>query len=200
MAQRDLYDIFASFRKNSITFYQAYRPEIALPAVQNQTFAPPFSFQRMSWIKPSFLWLMHRSQWAQKKGQEHILAIELSRDHFETILDQAVLTEFVPSIHHSRDLWQDTFSQAKVHVQWDPERAIRGQALDHYSIQIGISRHLIHDFVHDWIVSIKDVTPLAKKAFKLSRSGKLKEAQRCLPHEKAYPLDRERFKHILPGG
>ncbi|MGW1086997.1 DUF4291 family protein [Streptomyces sp. NPDC002596] len=24
----------------------------------------------MTWIKPSFLWLMHRSNWAQKSGQE----------------------------------------------------------------------------------------------------------------------------------
>ncbi|WP_141653813.1 DUF4291 family protein, partial [Erwinia billingiae] len=31
------------------------------------TFAsPPFSMTRMTWIKPSFLWMMYRSGWGMK--------------------------------------------------------------------------------------------------------------------------------------
>ncbi len=43
-------------------------------------FVPPFSLSRMTWIKPSFLWLMERSNWGKKSGQEMILAICIIRD------------------------------------------------------------------------------------------------------------------------
>ena len=48
-------------------------------AVANQTFlkCKDYSTTRMTWIKPNFLWMMYRSGWAEKKGQENILAIYL---------------------------------------------------------------------------------------------------------------------------
>lgn len=42
----------------SITVYQAYGPAIAGPAVAAGRFVPPFSRSRMTWVKPSFLWMM----------------------------------------------------------------------------------------------------------------------------------------------
>ncbi|MCT6869895.1 DUF4291 family protein [Apibacter sp.] len=47
-------EIRVVFDKETITVYQAYRKEIALPAVKAQTFVPPFKVERMTWIKPSF--------------------------------------------------------------------------------------------------------------------------------------------------
>lgn len=47
---------------------------------------------------------------------------------------------------------------AHVHVQWDTERSPRGAALDHYSIQIGLSRHIIREFVDSWILRIDDIS------------------------------------------
>ncbi len=38
---------------------------------------------RMTWIKPNFLWMMYRSGWAVKKNQERILAIKLTKKGFE---------------------------------------------------------------------------------------------------------------------
>jgi len=67
--------------------YQAYKPEIANFAVRNGFFGgAKFSFERMSWIKPNFLWMMYRSGWATKEGQENILAVKLKRSFFEEIL------------------------------------------------------------------------------------------------------------------
>ncbi|MFT5999906.1 MAG: hypothetical protein ACI81P_002365 [Neolewinella sp.] len=33
---------------------------------------PAFSYQRMSWIKPNFLWMMYRCGWAKKQDQERL--------------------------------------------------------------------------------------------------------------------------------
>ena len=52
------YEIRAAFDASTLVVYQAYRPEIALPAVAHQRFVPPFSLGRMTWIKPSFLWIV----------------------------------------------------------------------------------------------------------------------------------------------
>ncbi|HHT13130.1 MAG TPA: DUF4291 domain-containing protein [Propionibacterium sp.] len=46
--------IRASFDDDLITVYQAFSPSIAVPAVEQGRFVPPFSMDRMSWIKPSF--------------------------------------------------------------------------------------------------------------------------------------------------
>jgi len=62
------YQIRAMYDENSITVYQAYSRAIALPALQNNRFVAPFSFKRMTWIKPSFLWLMQKSHWGLKPG------------------------------------------------------------------------------------------------------------------------------------
>ncbi|MDE3231051.1 MAG: DUF4291 family protein, partial [Chloroflexota bacterium] len=52
MGQRD---IRADFDERSLVVYQAYRPEIAEAAVRAGRFVAPFSLNRMTWIKPSFL-------------------------------------------------------------------------------------------------------------------------------------------------
>jgi uncharacterized protein DUF4291 len=59
--------ILAQFDDDSIYVYQAYRPAIANYAVTNQRFGGEFSYNRMSWIKPNFLWMMYRSGWAGRK-------------------------------------------------------------------------------------------------------------------------------------
>ncbi|MFE2537242.1 DUF4291 family protein [Streptomyces sp. NPDC059371] len=41
---------------------------------------------RMTWIKPSFLWMVYRSGWGTKEGQETVLAVEISREGAESLL------------------------------------------------------------------------------------------------------------------
>jgi hypothetical protein len=71
--------ILAHYDDASIIVYQAYRPEIADYAIAHQAFGGAFSFGRMSWIKPNFLWMMYRSGWGTKEGQERTLALRLRR-------------------------------------------------------------------------------------------------------------------------
>lgn len=63
----------ATWTEATITVYQAYPAEIAGPAVAAGRFVPPFKRERMTWIKPSFRWMMYRSGWATKPGQERVL-------------------------------------------------------------------------------------------------------------------------------
>jgi hypothetical protein len=60
-------EIFAQYDRQCIRVYQAYNPIIAKEAISLQTFGENFDVNRMTWIKPSFLWLMHRSNWGTKK-------------------------------------------------------------------------------------------------------------------------------------
>ena len=182
------FEIRANFDRDTIVLYQAYRPDIAIPAAESNTFHPPFSMNRMTWLKPSFLWMMARSHWAQKSGQEHILAIRISRQHWEEALSQAVLTSPEKHVYPHQEEWRRQFTQAKIHVQWDPEYSIRGAKQNHRSIQVGISRHLIQDYVENWILNIEDITPLVRKMQSLRKKGSFQAARKQMPVERIYPL------------
>src|SRR5258707_11852979 len=111
------YEIRAAFDASTLVVYQAYRPEIALPALAHQRFVPPFSLGRMTWIKPSFLWMMERSNWAHKPGQEHVLAIRITRVGWEEALSRAVLSAPLPGAHHNPADWRQQLDRAQVVVQ-----------------------------------------------------------------------------------
>jgi Domain of unknown function (DUF4291) len=183
------YEIRAEYDSRSIIVYQAYGAAIALPALQNQRFVAPFSLNRMTWIKPSFLWLMERSNWGLKPGQETILAVRITRQGWEEALSQAVLTAYDPRVYRDYTDWQTQFEQALVHVQWDPERTIRGKHLSIRSIQVGLSRSIIEKYVNAWAVEIRDYTPLARKIYGLLQAGEEAKARSFLPKERVYELD-----------
>jgi len=188
--------IRADFDRDSIVVYQAYRKEIARPAVKAGRFVEPFSWNRMTWIKPSFLWLMARSNWGQKPGQEHILAIRITRTGWERALSCGVLTSFTSRVHQNREEWRDAFANALVHIQWDPERTIHGKKLEHRSIQVGLSREIIREFTDEWILTIEDLTPRVRKIRSLYLSGNQRRAKEQLPPEKVYPVPVELQKHL----
>lgn len=181
-------EIRADFDARSIVMYQAYSPAIAAPALASQRFVPPFSFGRMTWIKPSFLWLMERSHWAQKSGQEQVLAVRMTRAGWEEALMLGVLTEAEPKTYATYNIWQEQFTRAQVHIQWDPERSLRGNSLSYGSIQVGLSRHIIERYVEEWTLGIEDYTPRVRKIATLLRTGKESQARALLPPERVYPL------------
>lgn len=83
--------ILAQFDEDTVVVYQAYRPAIGLFAAEHGYFGGEFSLNRMSWIKPNFLWMMYRSGWGTKPEQEVTLAVSLRRSAF----DQILASEFV---------------------------------------------------------------------------------------------------------
>jgi hypothetical protein len=189
-------EIRADYDRDTIVVYQAYPRQIAEAALQHGRFVPPFSFQRMTWIKPSFLWLMERSHWGRKANQEHILAIRITRTGWEEALAQAVLTHPEKGVYRDPDEWRRQFESAFVHVQWDPERSLRGETLNRNSIQVGLSRHVIERYVQEWIVDIRDYTPLVRKLYPQIHSGQAAKAKPLLPKEAVYPLESALAKRL----
>ena len=71
--------ILAQYDAESLMVYPAYRPEIGEFAARHGHFGGTFTYSRMSWIKTNFLWMMYRSGWGTKPGQEVTLAVRLKR-------------------------------------------------------------------------------------------------------------------------
>ena len=193
------YEIRADYDATSIVVYQAYRLEIAEAAVAHNRFVPPFSLNRMTWIKPSFLWMMERSNWAQKPGQEHVLAVRITRAGWEEALGAAVLSTYTPGVYRDYDDWHAQSEAAAVVVQWDPERDLRGKSLPQRSIQVGLSRHIIARYVEEWTVAIRDVTPLVRRIHALIRAGNADKATKHLPRERVYPTPPEIARRLGMG-
>lgn len=70
--------IRARFDAQTIVVYQAFNDAIADAALEAQRFVRPFSLNRMTWVKPSFLWMMERCGWATKPNQESSTAPQRS--------------------------------------------------------------------------------------------------------------------------
>jgi hypothetical protein len=178
----------AWYDEHTITLYQAYSVEITERALTAGTFVAPFKLDRITWIKPSFLWMMYRSGWATKPGQERVLAIAITRDGFEWALAHSCLSHYEPDTHASRAAWAEQQRDCPVRVQWDPERSLRLGPLDHRTIQIGLSGKAARRYVSQWIVQLRDLTSLAREAGALVARGDLATAQAIRPAERPYQL------------
>jgi hypothetical protein len=181
--------IRAAFTDTTITVYQAYSDVIAEWALHRQTFASPFKFDRMTWIKPSFLWMMYRSGWGSKEGQTRVLAIDICRDAFLWFLENACLSRFDPAIHLSETAWKESKAKSPVQVQWDPERSLRLERLQYRSIQIGLSGIAVEKYTNESIRHIRDVTSLARRIHDLADSGAESAAIELLPAEAWFPAN-----------
>lgn len=179
----------AAYSDHTVRVYQAYRPEIALAALKAGRFVAPFSMGRMTWIKPSFNWMMYRCGYATKPGQEVVLRVDITREGFEWALKNAALSRFIPSVHASHESWQNQLSTRPVRIQWDPERDWRLQPITGVrAIQIGLEGEAVERYVNQWIVHIEDVTPAARAIAAAVESG---IPPSLLPSatERPYPLD-----------
>jgi uncharacterized protein DUF4291 len=186
----------ALFDDTTLTVYQAYSPHIADAAIAAGTFVPPFKLDRMTWVKPSFLWMMYRSGWATKPGQERILAIRITHAGFVQALNDACLSHYDPDMHPSYDDWQRHKLASPVRVQWDPERSLDLSPLPWRTIQVGLSGRAARQYATEWISEITDVTRTAHDLRVLAHEHKYAEAQRRLPAEKPYALPFETAQTI----
>ncbi|KAK2734325.1 hypothetical protein FQN55_002823 [Onygenales sp. PD_40] len=182
------HSIRAAYTPTTITVYQAYNPTIASAAVAAQKFVPPFKRSRMTWIKPSFLWMAYRSGWARKEGQERILAIELTRAGFEWALAHAVLSHASPAVYADPEEWEARKRKSVVRVQWDPERDVGLSPMGWRSLQVGLGGEAVERFVEEWVVGIRDVTGLMREVEGLVREKRWEEARRLVPREEVYEV------------
>ena len=172
---------------DTITVYQAYPPAIADAAVGAGRFVPPFKRERMTWVKPSFCWMMYRCGWATKRDQERVLAVRMSRTGFERALGMAALSHFDRSLYDDAAAWSAQKSRSPVRVQWDPERSPTGVALGHRSLQVGIGGAAVDAYVDEWVVGLEDITD----QIRVWRAELDAGGAPVLPAEKPYPLPPE---------
>lgn len=181
--------IRAVFDDETVTVYQAYNSVITESAVRHQTFvSPPFKVDRMTWIKPSFLWMMYRSGWATKSNQQHILAIKITREGFNWALQNSCLSHYDPKVHKSPQNWKDQLQDLPVRVQWDPERDINMNKQNYRAIQIGLSGIAVKLYSDKWIREIEDITNYSHRIRRQLKAKNLAEARHLLPNERVYPF------------
>ncbi|MEX1028310.1 MAG: DUF4291 domain-containing protein [Candidatus Paceibacterota bacterium] len=176
--------ILAQFDDDTIIVYQAYRPEIGNFAVRLGHFGGDFSYSRMSWIKPNFLWMMYRSSWGRSQGQEVVLAIRLRRTFFDSLLEQAVPSSFLPELFDEHDSWKAAVAQSDVRLQWDPDHYPCGGKCERRAIQLGLRGKTLEAYGKKEIVEIIDMSDFVAQQREFIgdwRSGKL-----LTPSEEVY--------------
>lgn len=181
------HEIRALHTESTVTVYQAYRPAIGLPAAREGRFPAAWKRDRMTWIKPSFLWMMYRCGWAAKEGQETVLAVEITREGFTWALENAELSHYVRGVHPDQATWKRNLRRAPTRVQWDPERDLHLNPLPYRSLQLGLAGEAARRYADEWTVSIRDVTPLAREIHTLLRAGESATAAALLPRETPWP-------------
>ncbi|MBC8170363.1 MAG: DUF4291 domain-containing protein [Anaerolineae bacterium] len=179
--------VIAQYDDQSIVVYQAFVPEVAAYAVQHQQFGGShYSLNRMSWIKPNFLWMMHRSSWATSAGQTHILAIWLARIHFDAILASAVHSDYQPEIYVDQAAWKQALKRSDVRVQWDPAYTPGDGRLERRALQLGLQGETLRQFAQgSWITRIEDITPFVQQQMVFRH--RTQHAQLQVPVERVYP-------------
>jgi hypothetical protein len=190
------YQIRAQYTATSIRVYQAYSPAIAKPALEAGRFVPPFKMGRMTWIKPSFNWMMYRCGYGRKEGQEVVLGIDITREGLEWALARAALSHPLPGLYPTHEAWKAHLASSPVRVQWDPERRWDLSELpDIRSIQIGLSGQAVERYVNEWITGISDVTPIASRQH-ASPERIIEQHPELL--ERPYPLPEAIAERLVP--
>ena len=150
--------ILAQFDGDSIVVYQAYRSSIGRFATEHGYFGGEFSFTRMSWIKPNFLWMMYRCGWGTKAEQETVLAVRLRRTGFDEILAQSVPSRFEPALYATPEQFRAAVDQSSVRLQWDPDHDPSGAPVERRAVQLGLRGDALRRYAREWIVDIQDIS------------------------------------------
>lgn len=187
ISARPLREVRAQYDESTITVYQAFSPAIAGRAAAEGRFGAGFKRERMTWIKPSFRWMMYRCGWGTKPGQERVLAVRISREGFEWALTHSAFAHFDSALHADHEAWRATLAEP-VRVQWDPERDLHLRPLDHRSIQIGLGGPSVARYCDEWIRGIDDVTELARACYAELTEHGVNAATKLLPEERPYPV------------
>jgi hypothetical protein len=180
--------ILAQYDDSTIIVYQAYRAAIGRYAAEHGKFGGEFSYSRMSWVKPNFLWMMYRSGWGTKENQEVTLALRLRRAFFESVVAQAVPSSWDREQFASEQEWSDAVARSSVRLQWDPDHDPSGAKLERRAIQLGFRGAVLEAFGQQELVEVIDVSEfVAEQRSRLASSG---ESTILTPRERVYrPAD-----------
>ncbi|HEY2894421.1 MAG TPA: DUF4291 domain-containing protein [Pirellulales bacterium] len=151
--------ILAQYDDDSVVVYQAYQPSIGGFAIEHGHFGgADFSFSRMTWIKTNFLWMMYRSDWGTRPGQEITLALRLRRSFFDGLLRAAIPSTWDQTMHAERSEWQAAVRDSETRLQWDPDHDPWGVSLARRAIQLGLRGETMKAFAREELLEITDLT------------------------------------------
>lgn len=177
-----MYPFLAEYDEYGVWVYQAFKPSIAEPALTTQTFHDTeFDPHRMTWIKPSFAWMLYRSGYGTKHNQERVLKIKVNHQTMAKLLKVCKCKE--------------GGGGSLGRVQWDPARDLYSpepkrkreprKKLTEKAIQIGLKGKL-NQLYTDGIIEIQDVTELAHAVKKVHQSEECDMSALNLPKERPY--------------
>jgi hypothetical protein len=182
--------ILAHHDDRTVVVYQAYRPSIGRRAAQHGTFGGDFSYSRMSWVKPNFLWMMYRSGWGTKPGQEVTLALRLRREFFESLLAQAVPSSWDRDLFATEEDWSRAVGRSAVRLQWDPDHDPSGAKLERRALQLGLRGEALEAFGRRELVEVLDLSEFVAEQRSRVASGGVSALH--TPRERVYhPADPE---------
>jgi hypothetical protein len=180
--------ILAQYDNDTIIVYQAYRPSIGRYAVEHGVFEGDFSYSRMSWVKPNFLWMMYRSGWGTKNGQEVTLALRLRRVFFDSLLAQAVPSSWDCNQFAIEEAWSRAVGRSSVRLQWDPDHRPSGAKSERRAIQLGLRAEALEAFGRRELVEVLDVSEFVAEQRQRLESGGVSVL--ATPRERVYlPAD-----------
>lgn len=181
---------------DKIVVYQAYNNQIADYAIKNQKLGGShFSYNRMSWIKPNFLWMMYRCGWAEKENQENVIAIWIAKTDFETILEKAVYSSFQESVYDSYENWKKELEQKDVRLQWDPDHDPFGNKQERRAIQLGLKGNSLKAFGEEMILRIENITSFVKTQKQFVDKSEIENI--IVPIEKIYTTPNQKLNQKL---
>lgn len=180
--------VLAQFDADTVIVYQAYSPAIGRYAAEHGTFGGDFSYDRMSWVKPNFLWMMYRSGWGTKENQEVTLALRVRRAFFDTLLAAAVPSSWDREQFETREEWSRAVGRSAVRLQWDPDHHPSGAKLDRRAIQLGLRGRVLEDFGRRELVEVTDLSEFVAEQRERFKSGGVSVL--VTPRERVYrPAD-----------
>lgn len=164
--------ILAHYDDDTVIVYQAYNSTISRYTVEHGTFGGGFSYSRMSWVKPNFLWMMYRSGWGAKENQEVTLALRLRRSFFEVLLAEAVPSSWDRGCFATKQEWAQAVETSSVRLQWDPDHSPSGAALERRAIQLGLRGQVLEAFGKRELVEVMDLSEFVREQHtRLSSDG-----------------------------
>lgn len=186
--------ILAQYDEQTVVVYQAFKQKMGAYAVKHGKLGGDhFSFNRTSWIKTNFMWMMYRSGWGSQPDQQAVLAIWLRREAFDAILTGAVHSSFVPDVYGDQEAWKRALGKSEVRLQWDPDHNPRGIKLDRRAIQLGLSGQTLRCYTEEWIDHIEDISGYVHEQSKYIRRPEML----LTPAEQVYPVKDEQLARRL---
>jgi len=176
--------ILAQYDAETIFVYQAYSPAIGKATAEKGTFTGGFSYSRMSWIKPNFLWMMYRSGWGTKENQQVTLALRIRRSFFESLLSQAVASTWNRDMYATEEDWSRAVATSDVRLQWDPDHHPSGAKLERRAIQLGLRGDVLAEFGKRQLLEVLDISEFVESQRQVFESKGI--AELVTPKESVY--------------